>query len=271
MNKYVLVLNLILFFACNNENKIRKGEILKEKDFIDILIDIHKADGIIEFKNLQSVRNHTDSISLYNYVLKKHNVSREKFRKTVDYYAVHNEEYINIYKTVQSYFNKQIKELQILADKDRQEELKKEKLKDTTELWNLKKEWNLPEDGKKNPIPFKIDIQKQGTYILSARIKFFPDDYSVKQRMTIIANYFDGTKDVNSNGTMVKDGRFDNFDVSVKVNPKKKLKYISGWLLDHSEGTKSKHAQVRNISLKRINNEVIINEKTKQKNSKMIK
>ncbi len=260
MYKYGIIIGVFLFFGCNNGNKIRKRDILKEKDFISVLIDIHKADGIIQFKNLQAKSKAADSVSLYNFVLKKHNISRDKFRKTIDYYAVHNEEYLTIYDSVQSFFNKKEKELQIAADRDKQEELRKEKLKqkDTTELWNLKKEWNLPEDGRKNPIPYKIDIQKQGTYTLKYRIKIFPDDRSVNQRMTIIANYFDGTKDVNSNGTMVKDGKFGNYDVSVTTNPKKKLKYISGWLFDHSQGTKSKHAQIKDISLKRTNNKILI-------------
>ncbi len=250
MNKYILMISVVLFLACNN--KIKKREILKDKDFISILIDIHKADGIIEFKNLQAKNKKTDSVSLYNFVLKKHKVSREKFRKTIDYYAVHNEKYLEIYNSVQSYFKEKEKKLQILSDKDKQKELEKRKMQDTSELWTLKKNWNLPENGKKNPVPFKITVRKQGIYILKAKIKIFPDDHSVNQRMTIIANYFDGTKDVNSNGTMVKDGKFEDFDVSIETNPKKKLKYISGWILDDSNGTISKHAQIRNISLKRV-------------------
>ncbi len=255
MYKYGIIISIIFILGCNSGDKIRKKDILKKKEFISVLIDIHKADGIIQFKNLQEKNKTTDSASLYNYVLKKHNVSREKFRKTIDYYTVHNEDYLIIYDSVQSYFNKKEKELQFAADTDRKKEKEsvKKNLKDTADLWNLKKEWNLPEDGKKNPIPFKIITDKQGIYILKARIKVFKDDGSVNQRMTIIANYTDGTKDVNSNGTMVKDGEFGNFDVSIITNKKKKLKYISGWLFDHSKGTKSKHVQIRDVSLKRIN------------------
>ncbi len=263
MYKYGIILSIFLILGCNTGDKIRKRDILHKKQFISVLIDIHKAEGLIQFKNLQAKSQAKDSVSLYNFVLKKHDVSREKFRKTIDYYAVHNEEYLKIYDSVQSFFNKKEKELQIAADKDKAEELKKEKLrnkklKDTSDLWNLKKEWNLPEDGKKNPIPFKVITGKQGIYILKASIKIFPDDRSVNQRMTIIANYSDGTKDVNSNGTMVKDGEFGNYDVSIITNKKKQLKYISGWLFDHSKGTKNKHAQIKNISLKRINNKFSI-------------
>lgn len=258
MYKYGIIIGVLLIFGCNNGEKIRKRNILKEKEFVSVLIDIHKADGIIQFKNLQAKSKAADSVSLYNFVLKKHNISREKFRKTIDYYAVHNEKYLEIYNSVQSFFNNKVKKLQIAADADKQEELKKKKLKDTANLWNLKKEWNLPKDGKKNPIPFKINIQKQGIYTLKARIRIFPDDHSVKQRMTIIANYYDGTKDLNSNGTMVKDAKFRNYDVRISTNPKKQLKYISGWLFDHSKGTKDKHAQIKNISIKRTNNKIII-------------
>ncbi len=244
----------IIILGCNNFGSTSKREIIKKDNFIDILTDIHKAGSLIEFKNLQAKNNvKADSVSLYNFILKKHNVSREKFRKTIDYYAEHYEDYLIIYDSVQSKLKREEKELQIKAEQDRQKKLANEKLKkDSADLWMLKKEWSLPKDGKTNPIPFNIKTMVHGTYVLKAKIKIFPDDRSVNQRMTIIANYSDGTKDINSNGTMVKDAKFGEFDVSIQTNSDKELKSISGWLLDHSKGTKYKHAEVKDISLKII-------------------
>jgi len=108
----------------------------------------------------------------------------------------------------------------------------------------------LPDDGEKNPIAFKIQEKKQGQYKLKAKIKVFRDDKSVNQRMTIIANYADGTKDLNSTETIVKDGKFEGYNVSVTTDRKKELKFISGWILDHSKNTEKKHAHVKEITLK---------------------
>ncbi len=251
---YILI--LINFVACNKE--VKKRDILKKDKFINTLIEIHKANGLIQVKNLQAKNNTKDSVSLYNYILKKENISRKKFRNTVDWYAVHYDEYLKVIDSVQSYFSKKQKELEIITKQERQAELEKKKRPDTTDLWNLKKDWKLPDDGKKNVIPFTIKTKKQGTYTLKAKIKIYPDDQSVNTRMTIFANYKDKSKDKNSNGTMVKDGKFNDFDVSITTNPEKELESISGWVLNHSKGTKQKHIEVKNISLKRYKSKIIL-------------
>ncbi|NPA68169.1 MAG: hypothetical protein GXO50_06130, partial [Chlorobi bacterium] len=166
-------------------------------------------------------------------------------------------EYIEIYDSVESYFNKIEKELSIKANKDKQEELKRKKLKKTN-LWKMKKEWALPEDGKKNTVNFKIITSKQGKYSLSAKIKIYPDDLSKNPKMTITANYSDGTKDTKYEKITEKDGKFHNYEVYIKTNIHKKLNYISGKVLDHDKNSGTKHAHIKDISLKITNNNKII-------------
>jgi len=80
----------------------------------------------------------------------------------------------------------------------------------------------------------------------------FKDDRSINQRMTIIANYDDGTKDLNTIGTFLKEELFDDYEVTIATDTTKNLQSISGWILDHSKGTKSKHVHIENIELKRL-------------------
>ena len=262
---FILIFS-ILVVSCNNSDKIRKRDILSDDDFFEILKDIHKAEGIISTSEITPQSYKRDSLSLYNYVLKKHNVSRIKFSKTVQYYSLRREEYIIFYDSLDSYFKRLKDEIKVelLKLKEKQKEkLKETEEKDSSNLWNLKDEWILPDDGKKNPIAFKIYTNIQGTYNLKATVKIYNDDRSVNQRMTIIANYEDGSKDINSIGIMLKDGKFDDYDVSISTDRKKKLRTISGWVLDHSSETGEKHAHVKNIEL------VIMNDDDKKPNFRL--
>lgn len=255
---FLIILFSFFWFSCDDSSQVKKSEILSDNEFVDILIDLHKADGIIVSSDIRK-RNRNrleDSISLYNYVLKKHNVSRKTFSKTVKYYSFHIEEYNLFYDSVNDYFTQLQKTLKIEAEKEN-EKLKEErdKLKDSSNLWVLKGSWELPKDGETNPIAFKIPVKEHGTYTLRASIRLFRDDKSVNQRMTLIANYEDGSKDLNSAGSMIKDGRYENYEVSINTNKLRDLKSISGWILDHSKGTKEKHASVREIKLSYVNEE----------------
>ena len=71
--------------------------------------------------------------------------------------------------------------------------------------------------------------------------------YDPIQNIDKVYNY--GTFDFNTNTTLRKDGEERTYSVSVQTNSEKKLEYISGWVLDHSQGTESKHSEVKNIEL----------------------
>jgi hypothetical protein len=243
----LLIITLfILMLGCNSREKVRKRDILNDDKFYAVLIDMHIADGILSATNLRQTNRVSDSISLYNFVLKKHNVSRKQFFQTVEYYTIHPEKYIIFYDSLEKHFD--------AMDKKLKKELKTEneirKTRDSTNLWTMKDTWRLPEDGLTNPIAFNIQANKHGVYTLSAQIKVFKDDKSINQRMTIIANYSDGSKDLNTIATILKEEKFEEYEVSLSTDSTKVLKSISGWLLDHSKGTASKHVHVEDIKLK---------------------
>ncbi len=248
---FPLIFLILLATSCSDSSDIKKRDILDDDKFLSLLVDMHKAEGIISASNIKIDRKNGDSISIYNSILKKHNVSRLDFNNTVKYYTFHTDEYLVFYDSIKSEFKKLNNHIKMKIEEEikikQEEKLKK---KDTLNLWKLKKEWILPDDGDKIPIAFKLIKNKQGNYKLNAKIKVFKDDKSVNQRMTIIANYTDGTKDLNSTETIVKDGKYEVYTVSVSTDKKKKLKFISGWILDHSKNTGEKHAHVEEISLK---------------------
>jgi len=236
----IMFLILLGFISCQTQEQ---KEIISEDKFIDIVYDLHLMDGVLVAEKLNTKISPNDTVSYYNYVLKKNNVSRAEFDKTVEYYTEHTDEYAIIYGKVL----KKINELQ--EDKKNKEKTEADSTKVAGNLWNLKAEWHLPEDGVKNSIPYEFELNIAGKYTVSADIKMYEDDKTDDPRLTIIANYSDGTRDTQSDRSMEKDGKFHTYILSIITDKNKKLESISGWILDHGKTTLSKHSEVKNIKI----------------------
>ncbi len=245
----LFILLIISIQSCEKDKK----ELIPEDKFIEILIDVYKTQGVLELnnriENLEDINKNErgKSVSAYNYLFKKHKVSRSDFSRTTAYYTEHTDKFLKIYDTLESYFNNLERGVSKLL-KEQQEERKKSK--DPNDLWNLDTEWKLPRDGKKDPVSFEIQTDKLGTYTLFATIKYYKDDGSVSPRITLILNYEDGTRDINSLSTPVSEEKFRDYEISLVTNRRKTLKSLSGWILDHSGVNGSKHAEVKDITLK---------------------
>lgn len=243
--KKIVFLTIILSLAvsCKKHNII--SNTISKKKFIEVLTDLHHADGIL-FATKLSERMEKEKISMYNYVFKKNDVSREEFYNTLSYYTIHSDKFLKVYEEVIKNLNEKYQ----VSNKIK--EVKKRKY-DPNNLWQKDYEYNLPEEGKKNPIAFKIYTEAQGSYNLRADIMVHKDDKSVDLRMTIIATYSDKSTDLNTIGIPIKDDKFHKYETYIITDKNKKLKEISGWILDHSEGTIIKHIKVKNIKLSVIN------------------
>lgn len=243
MRHFIYLISIFtIFLSCNNSDN--SGKILSEKKFIEVLTDMHHADGILTITKL-SERSEKEQISMYNYIFKKNNISRAEFYYTLEYYTKHSDEYLEVYnKVLKNLENKYKVSNKIVGNKQ------KEEIVDPTNLWPKKTEFNLPEEGEKFPVPFKIYTREKGTYHLSADVMVFSDDQSVDLRMTMIATYIDKTTDMNTRGIILKDDKFHHYETYLTVDRNKELETVMGWVLDHSDGTKIKHIEVKNINLK---------------------
>jgi len=246
-NICILLIFIFLFSNCSQKTSIDKS-ILSVDEFTQVLIDMHRADGIIRTADLDKKLDIQDSTSLYNYVYIKHKINRYQFNATLKYYTENLDEYIKIYDII---IDSLTKEKTIAA---RVEETEKKEKKQAGNLWDQKMHWELPADGELSVIPFTINNLPTGTYLLSAKITLYPDDLSVSQRMTIGVLYEDGTMDINNNGIIPKNGQSGVVTVQITTDSKKKPKSILGRILDHSEGTGKKHASVSDIELKLLKN-----------------
>ena len=106
MKKTLLILSLIFLISCSKQANLPKG-VLSKKEFIEILADIQKSQSLANIKSDTSfeIRN----IRLENYnndILKKHNVSKENYNKSVEYYSTNPEELNKIMDQVVKKLNK---------------------------------------------------------------------------------------------------------------------------------------------------------------------
>ncbi|MCQ2973688.1 MAG: DUF4296 domain-containing protein [Bacteroidales bacterium] len=238
MKKFNLYKILLLFVIITLSSCFGNEPPISEKKCIDVIIKIHEADAILAVENLNDKDLKDKDLSYYNYVFKKEKITKEEFLESIEWYTNHPERYKTLYTKVM----KKMRE----ADEEKNQVAVK---KAENDIWNLSSEYFLPEDGEKNPIAYEIDEVRQGVYTLSADIKYYKDDLTVNPRMTIIAEYSDGTTEQNMTFGFEKDGEKRNYEVKIKTNENKSLVKLKGWVLDHSDDTKTKHIECKNITL----------------------
>ncbi|MBQ3657287.1 MAG: DUF4296 domain-containing protein [Bacteroidales bacterium] len=237
--KIICVLGLMFCLSCSGP----QPDIQIDK-FAQIVYQVHRADAIIEIANLEDKNLKNDSLSYYNGLFANLGITRREFIEEIEWYTQHPDKYLELCEKV----------MKIIAEEERKAE--EEELaganaeKDSSNIWTMKKDWHLPLDGATNPIAFEYMVTQQGVYTLSAEVIYYSDDKTVNPRMTIIANYEDGTNEQNAFWGIQRDGQKYSMEVKIKTDPNKTLKTISGWVLDHSDGTESKHIDVYGITLK---------------------
>ncbi|MBQ3691126.1 MAG: DUF4296 domain-containing protein [Bacteroidales bacterium] len=217
---------------------------IKMDKFAQIVYDMHFTDAVLDVARFDDKNLKSDSVSYYNNLFKKYDITRKTFVEEIEWYTQHPDKYKELYEKV----------MKIVAQEEKRAEEEKAAAKasesDTLNLWKEKRTWHLPLEGEKEAVAFDIPAQESGVYTLSADAVFYTDDRTENPRMTIIANYEDGTNEQNQFNGIEKDGKRHSIEVQIKTNPGKKLKNLTGWVLDHSTGTEKKHIDLYDITLK---------------------
>ena len=88
-NRLVIVFFVVvtLLFSCNKKQKEIPAEIIQKDSMVNIIVDLHLADAILLNPLTQSKISDISSNRLYKTVLDKYNITRERFNKSIDYYA----------------------------------------------------------------------------------------------------------------------------------------------------------------------------------------
>lgn len=92
-----LFCGLIFFASCNNGNEPK--DLIKKKEMVNVLIDMHLADASLDY-----VHNN-DSLLIfaknkYNYIFKKYKIDSAAFSNSLNYYSSNSDKLATIYKSV---------------------------------------------------------------------------------------------------------------------------------------------------------------------------
>jgi len=239
-----IIIYLFLAISILSCNISTKKDILPPEKMQAILQDIHLYDAILNEKKFMDKNLKDSTQSYYNSIWRKYNISYFEFKESLNFYSARPDALTKMYDNILKNYSEKRDSIKKSSN------LKINKTeKYSMNIWSQKTEWHIPHDGKKNTIRFNISTNSQGLYTLSAIIRLFPDDGSIKQKLTVVAYYDDGTLDASSDYSLEKNGIWKNHVAKVKTNPKKKLIKIGGWILDHSKLEGDKHADVKNIEL----------------------
>jgi hypothetical protein len=100
MRFYKILFSLLLLFLIACQHDAAPDNLIKEDQFVPLLVDIHLADGYLSTKPQLP-----DSLSyygngMYAEIFKKHQVDSVQFKKSFEYYSAHLEQMSQIYKNV---------------------------------------------------------------------------------------------------------------------------------------------------------------------------
>jgi len=243
--KNVVLLLLVFTSIVSCKRNSSSKYIIPKDEFRDILTDVYMVDGYY-MMNSGNLVHHTSKNNFYNSVLKGYGYTLANFDSTLKYYTQNSKKFEPLYDEVITNLNKLQQEVYQL-----------QQYSDTTRnLFKKKTSWNLPKDGTKEMIPFKIAIKDTGLYTIILQLKVFDDDQAKDPHLTAYFWYDDGTKNGHIEyfpSILYKKTKRLVVVNTHKRNRNKKVTHIKGWVLNHNnpELDFKKHVDVRSIIVAR--------------------
>ena len=249
-NLIAVAASLLMLTACadSGSNKPPARMLMSENDMVEILTDTYLTAGMLDITIMRETWAQRDSILNYSDIIKSHGHTLEQFDATLKYY-----------------FTEKPKRLSRLYDRVTANLLRLETDVMTVDspaepsvsrnLWPGNARYLFPENFTRDPVWFDIPAEMPGEYVLSADIKLFEDDRSLKPRVTVFFSYTDSSgserRDYWREVRLLKSGEFINAVTRKTLDSVEGVR-IRGWLLNHDNqpGTWEKHARIANISLR---------------------
>ena len=142
-NKYLLLLFIVgigLYLLSDYLDSEKKPDsLLTKKEFIEVLVDIHITDAVLEVNKLRDGDKKLKNYSYYNSVFAKHNITRQQFDDNIKYYSYNDREFSEIYEKVT-----EIMEEKLEVYEDEEEEEKTKSSKEKKKKKKKKKEFKTP-------------------------------------------------------------------------------------------------------------------------------
>ncbi len=100
MKKLTLIAFVLLVFSCKQKGVETPGNILEKKELVNVQVDLYLVEAAHNMNVLKIDSADTEYKTLFETVMKKHNVTREDYESSLRYYAIDNESLNEIYDSV---------------------------------------------------------------------------------------------------------------------------------------------------------------------------
>lgn len=246
-NKLFFLFFAVLCLSCSRQKVVyNENEILPRRKFVQILVDLHKADAFLMSTGMEENKlvRMMDSVSYYNYIFKKYKISRQTFKNTLYHYTNNLEKLHELETEVIEILKEELAKLDSL-----------EKFYEKNDLWQFKKDWLIPDDGPTDHIVYEIKTNKSGIYILFFDCYFYRDNSCYNYLARIWGFYDDGTVDSVVLYYYPKEyDIWENYNFTFATNKDKKLDKIIVQL-SYCVDDRFRHVQYKNIRLIYVENE----------------
>lgn len=102
---FILTLFVSIFISCENDVIEKPNPLIKEKEMIEMLVDIHLAEATFNHMRNDSIVKNSSSANFYYSVLAKYEVADSVFEKSFIYYASSPKKFEEMYREVLSKLN----------------------------------------------------------------------------------------------------------------------------------------------------------------------
>ena len=237
--RYLLLFLLVLLVSCKNN-------VIPKKDFILILTDIYLSKSYFSSEGIRHAR-WQDTIPYNHHIVDRYGYKWAQFDSTVSWYCSHPRKYQDVYEAVMTNLNE--------LDKAVSEELDP-----PSELWTGKKYFYLPADKKQDSIPANVLLKGVGSYVVSAKIRVYPQDGSLDPRIALYLWRSDttayGVRDTLWIEPLWKDGFMYEYRMEKTLLPGNEFTHIKGnWLYynrNDVDTTLRQRAEIKDISVYHI-------------------
>lgn len=89
-----------MYSCTQHEQKFHKSELIPAKDLVQVLCDLHLADGLLSLSEVRNDYNDMDSLGQYVSILESYGYSLKQLNNTIEYYSSDPETLNKIYEKV---------------------------------------------------------------------------------------------------------------------------------------------------------------------------
>lgn len=124
----LLIISLPLCSSCLKKKKIRGKEYIPKEVLVDVLVDIHLMDGVMEDRKYYRRYNFNDSLDMMTPIFEKYHVTREMFDSTMAEYSRHADLLDKVYDEVIMKLNVRLDDLDKKSEENKNDDESYEKL-----------------------------------------------------------------------------------------------------------------------------------------------